>query len=84
MFIKGEVRAKRTSDDAKMVFLSVLETDEIVQAYAFADAPGVDLAQVGDVVEATVRVKLNKAGTAVSTQVRALVIHQVAGELASV
>lgn len=80
MFVKGEVRAKRESDDRKMFFLSVLEQDEIVQAFAFADAPGLDVVQVGDQVQATVRVKLNKAQNGVSVQVRTLEVLEVAGE----
>lgn len=82
MFTKGEIRAKRTSDDAKMVFLSILEQDEIVQAFAFADAPGVDVAQVGDHITATVRAKINGKGTGVSVQVRSLTVDALAGESA--
>jgi hypothetical protein len=83
VYVSGELREKRSSDDGKMVFLSVLEQDEIVRAYAFADAPGLDVVQRGDHVEATVRVKLNKAGNAVSVQVRELIVNRVAGELAA-
>ncbi len=84
MYVSGELRAKRSSDDGKMVFLTVLEQDEMVQAYAFADAPGLDVAQVGDRVDATVRVKLNGKGTGVSVQVRQLAVSRVAGELTAV
>lgn len=88
MYLSGEVRSKRTSDDGKMTFLSVLETDEIVNAYGFSDAPGLDVVNVGDRVEATVRLKAKTdegGGNArVTVQVRQVVVTKLAGELAAV
>lgn len=84
MYLHGEVRELRTSDDGKMVFATILEQTEMVSAFCFADTPGLAAVAEGDVVKASVRVKVNGKGTGVSVQLRQVEVVTVAGELAAV
>lgn len=81
MFVQGEVRQVRPTEDGKYVDIAILEEGAVssLRTWAFRDAPGVAALEVGQVITARVypQAKTSKAGKAyLSTQLHEVYLEE--------